>query len=469
MQKHIFNKYDIRGMVGTELDLAHVEQLAHAIVSFYQKKQPNISSIAVGMDGRIHSMEIYQKVAHVVISRGLNVHFLGICPTPVFVFGLYNLPVQAGIMITGSHHIKEYNGFKLYLNKQSVWGDQIQEIYQLFVQANTATAITLGKIIPAPIIDQYVESIWADFSYLSQYDFSMIIDCGNGVVGPVLQKIIQKMKWKHVVCLHEAIDGQFPAHTPDPLEIDTMKDLQQAVRRTAGAFGIGFDGDASRMLAMEHTGSMVLGDRLLALFAQNILQDKKRAVIVYDVKSSKLVSEVIEQQGGIAIVSSTGAPLVKNMMDQYGAVLGGEMSGHYFFKDRHPGYDDGIYALCRLLELLVRERKSLHDLLDTLPKKYSSYEIRIPCSDQQKYEIVKSVHDAVLSHKNWHISSIDGMRAETEYGWGLLRACHSQSMVSFRCEAQSQQNLEKVKKEFQELLRPYVATKILENSFKDHA
>lgn len=465
MQKHIFNKYDIRGIVGTELIIEEVEQLAHAIVSFYQKNSPSLTRIAVAMDGRLHSYEIYQKVSQAIISRGLQVYFLGVCPTPVFVFGLYRLPVQAGIMITGSHHTKEYNGFKLYLDKKSVWGDQIEEIYQLFQKNDYEVASNFGKIVPSPIVDQYIESFWQDFAHLSQYDFSMVIDCAHGVVGPIMNKLITKMKWKRVQCLYDTVDGTFPVHDPDPSVVKNMQQLHQALLQNHKSFGIGFDGDAGRMIAMEHNGSLILGDRLLALFAQDILANKKNVTVVYDSKSSMLVREVVEQHGGTAITSFVGAPLVKDAMEKNNALLGGEMSGHYFFKDRHPGYDDGIYALFRLLDILVKERKSLHELLLLLPEKYSSDEIRIPCSEDQKYAIVQQVAEVVSAQKKWKVSKVDGMRAETSYGWGLLRACNTQSMVSFRCEAKSKHYLLEVKKEFKELLKPYINETTLKEFF----
>lgn len=465
MQKHIFNKYDIRGIIGTELCIDEVEQLTHAIISFYKKQSPSLAKIAVAMDGRIHSPEIYQKVSQAIVSCGLQVYFLGLCPTPVFVFGLYHLPVQAGIMITGSHHSKEYNGFKLYLDKKSVWGNQIQEIYQLYQQKVDETAQSLGKVLPSPILDQYIESLWQNFAHLSQYDFSLIIDCAHGVAGPVIKKLIQKMKWKHVQCMNDLIDGTFPTHEPNPLDSYNMKDLHKAVLKTGASFGIGFDGDAGRMMAIDEDGLLILGDKLLALFARDILRNKKHAPIVCDITCSLLVRDVIEQQGGRTIESCVGAPLVKEAMEKSGALLGGEMSGYYFFKDRHPGYDDGIYTMFRLLDLLVQERKSLHDLLKTLPEKYSSYEVWIPCLQEQKYDIIKQVSDVVKRQDKWKVSQVDGVRAEIGEGWGLLRACNTQPMVSFRCEAKNKQELLEIKKEFKELLKPHIAYDVLKNLF----
>lgn len=465
MQKHIFNKYDIRGKVGVELRLDEVEQLTNAIVLFYKKHYPNLERIAVALDGRRHSQEIYEKVSQTIIKAGLQVYFLGVCPTPVFVFGLYNLPVQAGIMITGSYMSAEYNGFKLYLDKKCVWGQDIEEIYQLFVNNESIKSGQIGKIVPSPILDQYIEVLWKDFAYLSQYDFSMVIDCSHGSVGPVVKKLIAKMGWKHVQSLHDVIDPVFPVHDPNPSDIKNMYQLHKALSLREKSFGICFDGDASCMLGMEQNGTLILGDRLLALFAQDVLRDKPHAAVVYDIKSSMLVQEVVDQQGGLSVVSSSGAPLLKNKMEQVQALIGGEVTGHYFFQDRHPGYDDGIYAMCRLLELLVKERKSLYELLELLPKKYSSYEIRIPCIEEQKHTIVQAVGNVISSQKKWKTSHVDGVRAEIDHGWGLLRACNTQPMVSFRCEAKSKHDLSLLKKEFKELLKPHIKDDVLKEYF----
>lgn len=465
MQKHIFNKYDIRGKVGVDLVLGQVDRLAHAIIAYYKKHYPNLERIAVALDGRKYSQQIYDKVSKAIVDAGLQVYFLGVCPTPIFVYSLYHLPVQAGIMITGSHMPAEYNGFKLYLDKKCVWGKEVQEIYQLFIDGVFVASDKVGKVVPSPILDQYVETLWNDFSYLSQYDFSMVIDCSHGSVGPVINKVIKKMGWKHVKVLHDNVDPAFPIHDPNPSDVRNMRKLHTELQKNDCSFGIGFDGDASCMIGMEQDGTLILGDRLLALFAQDVLKHQRNATIVYDVKSSMLVEEVIEQSGGIPVVSSSGAPLVKNKVDQVHAAIGGEVTGHYFFQDRHPGYDDGIYALFRLLDILVKERKSLYELLALLPKTYSSYEIRIPCVEEEKHEIVQDVGKFILAQKGWKVSTIDGVRAEINEGWGLLRACHTQPMVSFRCEARNKDDLLTLKKEFKELLKHRIKSDVLKEYF----
>ena len=461
----IFKKYDIRGVVGVDLHLDQIDRLTHAIVNFYQQQETDIQRIAVAMDGRLYSYEIYQKVSQAIIDKGLQVYFLGICPNAVFMYGIDKLPVQAGIMITGSHFSKEYNGFKLYLGKKAIWGSEIQEIKTLYDTVVPIRVENKGKIVPCPIIDQYVESMWQNFPYLSQYDFSMVIDCAHSAVGPVMKKLVQKMGWSRVTLLYDSIDGEFPVHDPDPTHIENMKELQKALTMDQESFGIGFDGDASRMIGMEQNGSLILGDRMLALFAQDFLKDHPQSTIVYDVKSSMLVQEIVEQAAGNPVQAPAGAPLVKESMERSGALLGGELSGHYFFKDRHPGYDDGIYAMFRLLDILVKERKSIYELLQALPEKYSSYEIRIPCADEQKHEIVKQISLAVSDKAEYKTSHVDGIRAEMNEGWGLVRACNSQPMVSFRCEAKSKKDLKVVKETFKNLLQNHIQEDVLKHYF----
>ncbi len=466
MQKHIFKEYDIRGIVGKELLIDHVEKLTKAILSFYKKKKPEVQRVAVAMDGRLHSDAMYQAVSKAITQQGLHVYFLGVCPISAFHFGLYHLPVQAGIMITGSHFSKEYNGFKLYLDKEPVWGNDIQRIYQLFLEdSQEKYTDKVGKIFPTSIIDQYVESLWQEFSYLSQYDFSVIIDCAQGPVGPVLKKLIHKMGWKKVETIGDIVDGSFSEHDPNPCNRDNMNQLFNCLKKNKGFFGIGFDGCGGRMIGMEDNGSLILGDRLLALFAQDILQQSKEAMVVYDVKSSVVIQEVVKKYHGQCKVAPSGTPLIQQQMKNNGGLLAGELSGFYFFKDRHVGYFDGIYAMLRLLDILVKERKSLYELLQDIPKKYSSYEIRIPCTDEQKHIIVQKVFHAISLQKKWKISQVDGIRVENEQSWGVLRASRTEPVVSLRCEGKNKNDFLLVQREFTELLKEHIKADILKKCF----
>lgn len=465
MQKQIFRKYDIRGVVGTSFLISEVYNVTRAIVAYFLEKKPDVKRIAIGKDARIHSSEIYAEVARAVTDSGLDVYCLGVCPTPVLLHTLHNLPVDAGIMITASHNTKEYNGLKLYLDKKPLFGNDIVTIQQYHEQKKMVEKSGVaGKIIPCPVVDQYVDVLYQRFPYLSQYDFEMVIDCGNGTVGPVLQKLIEKMEWSQIILLNAEVDGTFPNHEADPTVAKNMVQLTDELKKHSGYFGIGFDGDGDRMIGFAESGEMILGDVLLALFAQDMLKELKNenVSVAYDIKSSSLVQEVVEQGGGKAIVSPTGCSYVQQKMDESQALLGGEVSGHYFFRDRHEGYDDALYAMLRLFDVLVKQRATMYQLLEKLPKKHASCEIRIPCDDLKKELIVKKIGDRFGKTVGWKISKIDGVRVEHEKGWGLLRASHTQPAMSFRCEAVTKQDVKMIKSEFSKALKEHLCSDIVD-------
>lgn len=463
MQKQIFRKYDIRGVVGVSFLIPEVYKLSQAIVSYFKSENKKIKRIVVAMDGRVHSQAIYEQVSRAITDSGLDIYFLGVCPTPVLLHALHNLPVDAGIMITASHNTQEYNGLKLYNNKKSLFGDAISAIWELYNQGAKIESLAIGKIIPCPIIDQYVDVLYQRFPYLAQYDFKMIIDCGNGTVGPVLKKLIEKMDWKNIRLLHAEVDGTFPNHEADPTVKENMKQLIAELQKNPEYFGVGFDGDGDRMIGLTSNGEVILGDVMLSLFAQDMLQEHpdEKIIVVYDVKSSSIVAEVVALGKGQAIISQTGCSFIQKKMDETGALLGGEVSGHYFFRDRHQGYDDALYSMLRLFDVIIKQRKSVYELLDRLPLKHASAEIRIPCNDTTKELIVDRIGDQ-LENQGWKISKVDGIRAEHARGWGLLRASNTESVVSFRCEAASPEDVLMIKNEFSKVLKIHIASDLID-------
>lgn len=463
MQKQIFRKYDIRGVVGTSFLISEMYKLSQAIVSYFLETNKGAKRVVVAMDGRTHSQEIYDQVSKGVIDSGLDIYFLGVCPTPVLLHALHNLPVDAGIMITASHNTKEYNGLKLYNNKKSLFGNDISTIWERYQQGASVESDVMGKIVPCPIIDQYVDVLYQRFPYLAQYDFKMMIDCGNGTVGPVLQKLIEKMDWKNIRLLNVEVDGNFPNHEADPTVKENMAQLIAELQKDSEYFGVGFDGDGDRMIGVTNQGDIVLGDVMLSLFAQDMLQEQeeKPVTVVYDVKSSSVVSEVVVAGNGESVISQTGCSFIQKKMDETGALLGGELSGHYFFRDRHQGYDDALYAMLRLFDVIVKQQSSVYDLLAKLPQKHTSCEIRIPCDDLKKEFVVGKIGDH-LGNIGWKISTVDGVRAEHEKGWGLLRASNTQAMVSFRCEAATKQDVKMIKTEFGKALRSHISSDLID-------
>lgn len=371
MQKHIFRSTDIRGVVGVDFLIEEVYMLTQSMMIWFSKKSPHVRRVAVALDGRVHGHEIYQKVAQAIVDAGYQVYFLGVCPTPVFVYGLYQLPVQAGIMITGSGSSAEFNGFKLYLDKNLVQGEQLHELYALHLQRmilfshhpSSENFLVPGKTVPCPILEQYVDMIWQEFAHLSEYDFSIMIDCAHGSTGPVMKKLVQRMGWKLSETMHDVIDGNFPVHNPEPFNQQNLALLQAQVQQHKKSFGIVFDGDGDRMLAVLPNGTILLGDSFLAIFARDILSKYAHRSIVFDMQRMDYLSEIIAQSHGKPIVVQRGLSFISTALQSEQTIFAAQMHGRYFFKDRHAGYADGMYAMFRLLEILVKRRCSLDDLL----------------------------------------------------------------------------------------------------------
>lgn len=367
MQNHIFRKSDIRGIVGIELSMQDTYRLTQTAVTWFSQKCLNLQRIAVAFDGRLHGQEMYEQVAQAIIDTGYQVYFLGICPTPVFVYGLHQLPVQAGIMITGSGNASEFNGFKLYAHQNLVQGDDLQNLYKNFAINQPLICSIPGKIIPCPIIEQYIDGIWQEFAHLSQYDFSMVIDCGHGATGPIMQKLIKKMGWMQVEIICDNVDGAFPMHDPEPFNQKNMVLLQSEIKKNKKSFGVAFDGDGDRMLMSDGSGTIILGDQLLAIFAQDVLSRYPHRSIVHDMADLLSLEHLITQAHGRSVLIDSQIKNIPTVMQEKNAILAGQLHGRFFFKDRHAGYADGTYAVLRLLDILVKERKSFHELLMNLP------------------------------------------------------------------------------------------------------
>lgn len=364
MQKHIFREFDIRGIVPTELSMQDSFDFAKACVAFFSQKCLKLQRIAVAFDGRIQGHEIYAQISQAIVDCGYQVYFLGTCPTSVFMYGLHQLPVQAGIMITASGSAAEYNGFKLYVNKNLVYGADLLKIYEIYEQQRFIKLQKSGKIIPCPIIEQYIDAIWQEFAHLSEYDFPVLIDCGNGSTGSVIKKLIQRMGWKQTKSICDAVDGTFPMHDPEPMDLKNMLFLQSQLKKNKQEFGIAFDGDGDRMLVMQSNGSMILGDRLMVIFAQDILARNAYRAVVHDMPIEFAISEIIgQEQSKLICVNSASITLLQGIQ-KHNAIFAAQLHGRFFFKDRHPGYPDGIYAMLRLFDLLVKQRISLSDLID---------------------------------------------------------------------------------------------------------
>lgn len=448
MKDSIFREYDIRGLVDDELVINEVYDLARAIAHYFMQHNPNIKTIAVGMDGRTHSPMIKNEICRGLVESGLDVVFVGICPSPALYFALHTLPVDGGLMITASHNPKEYNGIKICLGTESVWGKQIREIGAQYRAGKHIETNVRGTVTDHPIIPAYINWFADKFSHLIGMDLSVVIDCGNGAGGAVIPQLVKRMEWKKVRLLYEEVDGTFPNHEADPIVAKNMQDVKHALAITDAVVGVGLDGDADRMGSMTKQGVLVPGDKMLSVFAQSVLKEHPGASVVLTVIASQGLVELLDAWGAKSYMTPVGHSIVEQKMKEQDALLAGETSGHFFFRDRHFGYDDGIYAMFRLFEILTDTGKSLHELIAVFPKKVTSREFRVPCSEEVKWRIVEDVKQILSQRSDIDILDIDGVRATMNYGWGIIRPSNTQAVLSMRFESDTHEGLQKVKEDF---------------------
>lgn len=464
MNQSIFRKYDIRGVVGKDFAAKDVKKIVRGIASHLLSLTPPLDTMVVGMDGRVSSPKIQEAVIDALVGMGINVIDIGLCPTPLLSLVLYTTDVTSGIMITASHNPPEYNGIKIFHALAPVWGHQIEQIGAL-VQAEAFCNPHRGKgtVTEHDAIATYAAWMYRSFPHLVGSSIKVAFDCGNGASGAIMPLLIETMQWKNAKLINADVDGNFPNHSPDPTRAKNMHQLATFVTKHKMQLGIGFDGDADRMAPLAKNGMPVPGDQVLTLFAKKILETYQGAAVIYDVKGSSLVPQVIESAGGKAVMSATGHACIRERMEREEAVLGGEMSGHFFFKDRSYGYDDGIYAAFRLIELLQFRNLTLDELLKELPTRVSTEEIKLPCA-QNSAEIIVAVKTE-LEQSASSIITIDGVRAEMEHGWGLVRASNTEPHLSIRCEADTKEHLEEIKEQFKKALHTHFERTVLDEHF----
>lgn len=460
MKPTIFREYDIRGIVGEELIIEDVYDLGHAIAFYLLQLNNTVKKIAVGMDVREHSSVIKERLCKALVDCGLDVVFIGTCTSPMMYFATYTMSVDAGIMITASHNPKEYNGFKICLGTKSLWGNQIRDIGKLYAEKQHCIAQAPGNYSEHAIKDEYIAWHVEQFSHLKNSDLSAIIDCGNGAASVIIPDIVAAMDWDNVVMLCCEPDLNAATHVADPTSLKNMEDVQEALD-SYDEVGIGFDGDADRMGAMTKEGELVAGDKLIALFAQSMIKENPGMCVVYNVVCSEGLTEVLHSWGAQTIMTPVGHSVIEENMHKHHALLAGETSCHFFFKDRHFGYDDGVYAMFRLFEILVQSKKSLSQLLEVFPKKVTTSEYRLPCDEENKYAMVQEIKGLFYQKKNVKILAIDGVRVTTDYGWGIIRASNTQPVLSIRFEANTPQDLQRIKEDFFSVLSHYFPDKYL--------
>ena len=439
MDKDIFREYDIRGIVGSQLTDETVSVVARAIGTYLYRN--GCRSAAMGYDARASSPGFADLVTTGLNGCGLDVVLIGRVPTPVLYYALHTLDVDSGVMITGSHNPPDHNGFKVSLGTASLFGDQIRAIRDIAMAGEFRRGD--GRIERREVMDDYLAEITARTS-LGPRQLKAVVDAGNGMGGVTAVPIYEKLG-VGVVPLFAEPDPTFPNHHPDPTVPENLNDLIDAVRETGADVGIAFDGDGDRIGVVDATGRIIWGDELTILFARAVLAELPGSTIIGEVKCSQNLFDDIATHGGTALMWKAGHSLIKAKMKETGAVLAGEMSGHIFFADRFYGFDDATYAGARLLEILSRTERQLSELLDDLPKRASTPEIRIDCPEARKFAVVEKVARFYPAHH--HVDTTDGARVTFEHGWGLIRASNTQAILVLRFEADDEAHLAKIRGE----------------------
>jgi len=464
---NIFREYDIRGIVGSEIVLENVEDLAISILTYFLQEKPDLSKIVVGMDGRTHSPIIKEKIIKAVTKLGIDVVDIGLCPSPTFYFSLFNTEISSGLMITASHNPKDYNGIKICLNKKSVWGNQIREIKKIYDSKKFYENKTgkIGSVSNYNMVDFYLNWLSSHFDHLKDKSIDAVIDCGNGTAGVIFPKLVKMMGWKNVKILFEEVDGNFPNHEADPTNPKNMQDVKKCLFNEPFKVGIGLDGDSDRMNPMTKSGYLVPGDKLLAIYSKKIVKEYEDVSVVFDIKSSEALAQELENIGAKPVISPSGHSIIKDNLLKNKAKLAGELSCHFFFNDRYFGFDDGIYAALRLFEILEESDQSLDEMLELLPKKVNSPEYRIKCTDENKSQIVDHVKNIFSQRDDAKLLTIDGIRAKMDYGWGLVRASNTQAAICLRFESDTDDGLKKVENDFVQAIKPFFDSKKLKENF----
>ena len=446
IDRGIFRAYDIRGIVGQTLDVGVAELIGHAVGTLMFEQ--NLNDIVVGRDGRLSGPDLVAGLTEGLRRAGRNVIDIGMVPTPVVYFGSFQLQTGCAISVTGSHNPPDYNGFKIVIGGETLSGDAIVDLYARIAEDRLHTAGNPGVVTNRDISDDYVERISGDVQIDRR--LKIVVDAGNGVAGTLGPRVLEAIG-AEVTPLYCEIDGTFPNHHPDPSEPKNLQDLIQMVQRLDADLGIAFDGDGDRLGVVTRDGENIYADRLLMLFASDVLERNPGAVIVYDVKCTGRLPGHILRNGGSPLMWKTGHSLIKAKMRETEAELAGEMSGHFFFAERWYGFDDGIYAAARLLEILAARPQSPSEQLNALPNGISTPEIKVDAPDGDPHAFVERFRTAA-KFVGGRSSTIDGLRVDWPDGWGLVRASNTTPVLVMRFDADTQESLQRIQGAFREQL-----------------
>jgi phosphomannomutase/phosphoglucomutase len=444
LSQSIFKAYDIRGVIGKTLDAGIARQIGQAFGSAVRARGEK--NVVIGRDGRLSGPELASALAAGLQSTGVDVIDLGVVATPLVYFGTQVLDARSGIMVTGSHNPPDYNGFKMVLGGDAIYGDAIQALYQAIVKGEFASGD--GSYRRHDLREAYLQRIVGDVKLARP--MKIAVDCGNGVAGAFAGDLYRAMGCE-VTELFCEVDGNFPNHHPDPAHPENLQDLIRCLQEGDAEIGLAFDGDGDRLGVVTKDGQIIFPDRQLMLFAEEVLSRNPGQQILYDVKCTRHLAPWISQRGGQPLMWKTGHSLVKAKMRETGAPLGGEMSGHIFFKDRWYGFDDGLYAGARLLELLSRQQDA-SAILNALPQSASTPELQLKLQEGENFTLIGKLQAEARFPGADQIITIDGLRVEYPDGFGLARSSNTTPVIVMRFEAESQEALQRIQNEFKRII-----------------
>lgn len=443
----IFRSYDIRGLVDSQITPELAQSVGQAIGS--EALDRGETNIVVARDGRTHSEALAQALIRGILRTGCNVINIGVVPTPLMYFATFHFDdTSSGVMVTASHNPKEYNGFKVVMSNQALADDAVTELRTRILTQNFHQGF--GEEIPRTIIADYIDRIFSDVALAG--NVTLVIDAGNAVPGVVAPQLFEELGCD-VIPLFCDLDGEFPNHDPDPTNEKNLSALIKKVQETNADIGVAFDGDGDRLVVVTPKGDVIWPDRLLMLFAKDILARNPGADVLFDVKCSRQLNQVISSYGGRPIMWKTGHSPMKAKMEETQALIGGEYSGHIFIKDRWYGFDDGIYAMARLLEIITLRDQKIDDIFAGFPQLFSTPELKVKISEQDKFTFITKLTETG-DFANGTVTAIDGLRVDYTKGWGLVRASNTSPALTLRFEAESPEALEKIQQVFKrELLK----------------
>lgn len=443
-----FREYDIRGIVGQDFDVQHAYAIGRSFATYIRRRGGK--TVVVGRDGRLTSADLETKLIQGLRESGVDVISVGLGPTPMVLFAENHLNTDAAVIVTASHNPAPYNGFKVNFNCSPLLGDEIKELWRLASKEDFE--VGSGNFVEESVFEDYVQKLVGDFQeyYAHGRPQKVAWDAGHGAMAEVMKAVTARLPGEHIL-LYDTIDGSFPAHHPDPTSLENLEDLQKTVTELGCDLGVAFDGDGDRIGVVDSSGRPLWGDQLLGFFAKDVLKNNPGATIIADVKSSDVLFQTIENAGGTPLMWRTGRSFIKAKLEEIRSPLAGEMSGHIFFADRYYGFDDAMYAAIRLIGIVATQKETLDHYLDSLPSIVNTPEIRLPCEELEKAEIMSRIRDYVIAC-DYEVNDIDGVRVKTEQGWWLLRPSNTQPDLVARIEASSEGDLRDLIGQFGEII-----------------